>query len=84
MSERWKFTPHARHRMTERGFEKTDVLTALIHPEVVYDGPPDHPSGRRVAKRGRIAVVFCPAVKLIITVLLAGIDPMPRNGATDD
>lgn len=79
MSERWKFSPHARERMAERGFDKTEVLTALIHPEVTYDDPPDHPPGRRLARRGPIAVVFSPALKLIITVLLAGIDPTKRK-----
>jgi hypothetical protein len=62
--------------MDERGFDRRDVLTAVIDPEVVYDGGPSHPAGRRIAKRKRIAVVFCPALKVIITVLLAGVDPM--------
>lgn len=70
MSERWKFCPHALERMRQRGFEREEVLAAVVHPEIDYPGGDSQPPNRRIAIAGRVAVVYVPPPeKRIITVL---------------
>lgn len=64
--------------MRERGFEKHEILSALIHPDLDYPAAEWYPPDRRIAVAGRVAVVYCPPPeKLIITVLFRGQEPQP-------
>ncbi|HEX9711732.1 MAG TPA: hypothetical protein VGB52_04155 [Actinomycetota bacterium] len=74
MSQRWKICDHAKQRLDEMGLSRRDVLTALKQREVEYPGSLRHPEGRRVACWDRLAVVFNPATRTVITVLWRGIE----------
>lgn len=69
MSERWKITEHARGRMEEMALTRREVLEPLIDPVLDYPGSARYQEGRRVAVQGRLAVVYEPETRTIVTVL---------------
>lgn len=74
MSQRWKICDHAKQRLGEMGLRRRDILTALRNAEVEYPGSLGHPDGRRIACWDRLAVVFNPTTKTVVTVLWRGIE----------
>jgi hypothetical protein len=75
VAERWRLTDHAKTRMAEMGVKRQEVLEAIYQAETHYPGSPRRPQGRRLALKGRLAVVYEPfPSKRVITVLWRGIE----------
>lgn len=72
MPERWRFTRHARERMKEMKLDRREVQAALKSPEATYRGGLQHPPGRIVMLKGRIAVVCQIGTREVVTVLWRG------------
>lgn len=68
MNVRWFVSVHALKRMKQMKVDRVELVTCLNSPEYDYPG---HPVPRRVAVRGRLAVVYEPPDK-VVTVLWAG------------
>jgi len=68
-------TQHAHRRAREMGVELDEIRLAVHEPESDYTSPSQHGEGKRIAARGRIAVVYSDdAQRRIITVLWHGQD----------
>jgi hypothetical protein len=59
---------HAIRRMVEMDVERAEVVECLNDPEFTRTCDPEP---RRIAKRGRLSVVFDPATLRVVTVLWA-------------
>lgn len=69
------FTVHARNRLAEMSVNTKDVVEAVAEPQLEYDGRPDrNGESRRVAVRGRLAVVLSPNRRTVVTVLWNGLE----------
>jgi len=73
ISTSYFFCNHAQMRMREMGLSHGEVLAVLAEPMVRYPGSPAHGSGRVVAVGGRLAVVYDPATRCVITILWHGL-----------
>lgn len=69
MHTTWQYTAHALSRMTEMDVTRDEVFETLARPELDYPGSRRYPAGRRVAVRGRLAVVYSETDGCVITVL---------------
>lgn len=73
----WFITMHALARMVEMGVERPEVVACLDEPELTRRC---FPLPRRIATRGRIAVVFDPDRHTVVTVIWATQEVTDRNG----
>lgn len=62
----WFLSLHALERMGAMGVERCEVVACLEEPEVDRQV---QPAPRRVASRGRLAVVYNGANRTVVTVL---------------
>ena len=69
----WFLGHHCLLRMNEMALRRSDITEVLEQFETRYPGSVRYPKGRCVATKGRLAVVYEPQTKTVVTVLWNGL-----------
>lgn len=66
----WFLSMHSLERAQEMGLDRGDIIRVLNHPDIRYPSTGTHAdTGRMVAVRDGLAVVYNPEQRAVVTIL---------------